>query len=123
MELWLQITLEVAGAVVTLAGFVAVVRHIVRLLHQAFDRLVALLEQIRDASKEVRELSREVRALAGAVVTFSVELLRRQDDHARQMAALQERCDDLAELYVDLSAAVARNRRDRPKGPANELPG
>lgn len=122
MELWLQIALEVAGAVITLAGFVGVVRHAVRLLHKAFDRLVALLEQIRDASKEVRELAREVRALSGAVVTFSVELLRRQDDHARQMTALRERCDDLAELYVDLSAAVARNRRHHQEGTTDELP-
>lgn len=104
MPTWLQITLSVAGA---LASW----RWVVRPLRRTWRELLIVLRQIRDASGGVQRLALEMHALSGSVVQLSRRILERQE-------ANEERLDAMSELYVDLSAAVARNkgRLDRLEG-------
>jgi hypothetical protein len=79
-------------------------RWAVRPLRKTFRELLELLRQIRDASGGVQRLAREVEALAGSIVQLATQILERQEDHESRLA-------DLGDLYVDLVATVARNRK------------
>jgi hypothetical protein len=97
MPHWLEAAISVVGA---LAGW----RWIIRPVRRTWRELLRLLRQIRDASGGVQRLALQMQVLSGSVVQLSHRILERQQ-------ANEERLDAMSELYVDLSASVARHRR------------
>src|SRR4051794_23958596 len=108
MPHWLQAVLAVAGA---LASW----RWLLRPTRRAWRELLQLLRQIRDASGGVQKLAREIEALSGAVVNLVTQIMHQQKDHESRLA-------DLGDLYVDLVAAVSRNRKriEQLEGPSDD---
>ena len=102
---WLATLLLVAGSVVTFAAFLRLGwQHVVRPLMRGFERLMQVLEQIREASGGVQRLAREVEALAGALANFVIGIKDQVDKNTERLDQLEE----LRELVVDLSADVER---------------
>jgi CII-binding regulator of phage lambda lysogenization HflD len=97
MPHWLQALLGVLGA---LASW----RFALRPLRKTWRELLLLLRQIRDASGGIQKLARDIEALSGSIVQLATQIIERQEDH-------EGRLKDLGDLYVDLVATVARNRK------------
>lgn len=107
-----------AQAIITVAGFLAAWRWVLRPTRSAWRRAEALLSQIRDSSHGVQLLALELHKLAGAVTGWVVRNEDRLTEHEDRLQGLADRIDNLAELIVDVAADVARVqrslRKDRP---------
>lgn len=105
---WLTVTLYILGAALTFSAFCSLIwRKVIKPLKAGYEKLLRLLEQIRDASSGVQRLAREVEALAGAVVTFVVGIKEQVDRNSIRI----DRLEEMQELVVDLQADVERIRQ------------
>ena len=108
MPHWLAVLLIIAGAIGTLGGAGVVIGKVARSLIGGYNRLLELLEQIRDASSGVQRLAREVESLAGAISNFVVGIHDQVRAHGERLDQLEE----LKEIVIDLGADFRRHVRE-----------
>lgn len=118
MPPWLGVLLAVAGGFTTIVAFFAAIRGVIKWARAAVAHILDLLEKIEAASKGFEELNRRLHELAGSILQLVVPLIGRQEAHDERLATLAtrldeftERLDTYAELYTDITAALARLRR------------
>ena len=109
MPHWLAVLLVISGSTVTLATFLRLSwQHVIRPLMRGFERLMQVLEQIREASGGVQKLAREVESLAGAIANFVVGIKEQVDRNSERIEQLEE----LKEVVIDLAADFRRHERE-----------